>query len=49
MCAQEGKVSMRYMYVSTTTKHHHERFTAKLQYYLYAVFKIVQSHYLRQQ
>ena len=30
-------------------KHHHERFTAKLQYYLYAVFKIVQSHYLRLQ
>ena len=27
---------------------HHQRFTAKLQDYSLAIFKIVQSHYLRQ-
>lgn len=47
MCAQEGIFNMRYM-TKYDTKHHHERFTAKLQDYSLAIFKIVQSHYLRQ-
>ena len=45
MCVQEGIVIMRSM-TKYDTKHHHERFTAKLQVYSLAIFKIVQSHYL---
>ena len=47
MCVQEGIVNKRSM-TKYDTKHHHERFTAKLQVYSLAIFKIVQSHYLRQ-
>ena len=45
ICVQEGIVIMRSM-TKYDTKHHHERFAAKLQVYSLAIFKIVQSHYL---